>query len=50
MESSREYPRYAVVGVGAVVVKDGKVLLIKRGYPPAKGMWAIPGGVVEAGE
>jgi len=50
MVSTREYPRYAIVGVGAVVMKNSKVLLIKRAYPPAEGMWAIPGGVVEAGE
>jgi ADP-ribose pyrophosphatase len=38
------------VGVGAVVVRDGRVLLVKRGKPPSQGMWAIPGGRVELGE
>ncbi len=47
---STEYPRFAIAAVGAVLVKDGRILLIKRGYPPGEGMWAIPGGVVEAGE
>lgn len=36
--------------VGAVVFKDGKVLLVQRGRPPAQGQWAIPGGNVELGE
>ncbi len=48
--TSREYPKYALVAVGAVLIKDGKILLVKRGYPPGKDKWSIPGGVVEAGE
>ena len=39
-----------VVGVGAVVLLDNKVLLVKRGSKPCKGCWAIPGGRVEYGE
>lgn len=50
MACDREYPRYAIAAVGCVVVKDGKILLIKRGYPPREGVWAIPGGVIEVGE
>uniref|UniRef100_A0A7C5XM66 NUDIX domain-containing protein n=1 Tax=Ignisphaera aggregans TaxID=334771 RepID=A0A7C5XM66_9CREN len=46
----REYPLYAIAAVGAVVILNGKIILVKRGYPPAKGMWSIPGGVIEAGE
>lgn len=46
----RQYPRYAIAAVGCVVIKDGRILLIKRGYPPRAGKWAIPGGVIEAGE
>ncbi|SLM29802.1 NUDIX hydrolase [Desulfamplus magnetovallimortis] len=38
------------LAVGAVVFKDQKVLLVKRGKAPAKGVWAIPGGSVELGE
>jgi 8-oxo-dGTP diphosphatase len=36
--------------VGAIVFHAGKVLLVKRGRPPAKGQWAIPGGTVNLGE
>jgi 8-oxo-dGTP diphosphatase len=36
--------------VGGVVVRDGKVLLIRRGKEPLKGRWVIPGGTVELGE
>jgi ADP-ribose pyrophosphatase len=46
----REYPQAPVVGVGAVVVKDGQVLLVRRGNEPDRGRWSIPGGVVELGE
>ncbi|MFQ6052168.1 MAG: NUDIX hydrolase [Candidatus Hydrothermarchaeota archaeon] len=45
-----EYPNMPVVGVGAVVVKNNKILLVKRGKDPRKGYWAIPGGVLELGE
>jgi mutator protein MutT len=38
------------VGVGGVVVHEGKVLLIKRGKDPLKGRWVVPGGTVEVGE
>jgi mutator protein MutT len=46
----KEYPVKPVVGVGAVVVRDGKALLIKRGQEPRKGEWSLPGGIVELGE
>ena len=46
----KEYPARPTLAVGAVVFKDNKVLLVKRGDPPAKGVWAIPGGSVELGE
>ena len=36
--------------VGAVVIEEGRVLLVKRKYPPQKGKWAIPGGSVKLGE
>jgi ADP-ribose pyrophosphatase len=46
----REYPEAPVVGVGAVVVKDGRVLLVRRANEPSRGLWSIPGGTVELGE
>jgi len=38
------------VGVGAVIVDEGRVLLIRRGKPPLQGRWVVPGGTVELGE
>ena len=47
---SREYPDMPLVGVGAVVVEHGRVLLVRRGREPMKGHWSLPGGLVELGE
>ena len=46
----RLYPDQPVVGVGAVIVHDGKIVLIKRGNEPSKGKWTVPGGIVELAE
>jgi 8-oxo-dGTP diphosphatase len=46
----REYPQQPLVGVGAVIVEDRRVLLIKRGKAPLLGEWSIPGGMLELGE
>jgi 8-oxo-dGTP diphosphatase len=46
----REYPDQPLVGVGAVIVEAGRVVLVKRGHPPLAGEWSIPGGVLEVGE
>jgi 8-oxo-dGTP diphosphatase len=50
MASSREYPERPVVGVGGVVIEQGRALLIRRGGEPLKGQWSIPGGTLETGE
>jgi 8-oxo-dGTP diphosphatase len=44
------YPTRPCVAVGAIVFKDDRVLLVRRGKPPAENLWAIPGGSVEIGE
>jgi len=46
----REFPETPLVGVGAVVVDEGRVLLVRRGTEPLKGEWSLPGGVLELGE
>jgi len=46
----RVYPPAPIVGVGAAVIREGRVLLVKRGQEPALGQWTLPGGVVELGE
>lgn len=50
MSESRRYSPRPLLGVGAVLFKDSRVLLIKRGKPPLEGWWTLPGGLVEAGE
>ncbi|HET7343576.1 MAG TPA: NUDIX hydrolase [Methylomirabilota bacterium] len=50
MSDSREYPSVPRVGVGAVVLDDSRVLLVRRGKAPAAGKWSLPGGLVELGE
>jgi 8-oxo-dGTP diphosphatase len=47
---AREYPDRPVVGVGGVVIQNGRALLIKRGSEPLLGQWSIPGGTLELGE
>src|SRR5690554_1277172 len=39
-----------IPAVAAVVVKDGKILLVKRRTEPSKGLWSVPGGKVEQDE
>lgn len=46
----REFPEAPLVGVGAVVVDRGRVLLVRRGREPLKGQWSLPGGLLELGE
>ncbi len=46
----REFPEAPLVGVGAVIVADGRVLLVRRGTEPMLGHWTLPGGMLEVGE
>ena len=50
MSDTRQYPERPTVGVGAVIVDDGRVVLIRRRHEPLKGHWSLPGGMVEVGE
>jgi len=54
MGPSREYPKFPIPGVGAVVLREvegrTEVLLIRRGSEPMAGSWSLPGGAVELGE
>jgi len=50
MSDDRTYPVRPIVGVGALVWREDKILLVKRGKPPAKGEWSLPGGAQELGE
>lgn len=46
----RSYPGRPIVGVGAVILDGGRVVLVRRGHEPLQGLWSIPGGAVELGE
>lgn len=50
VHTSREYPRRPIVGVGGVIVVDGRVVLIKRRFDPMAGRWSLPGGAADVGE
>lgn len=47
---ARDYPSQPVVGVGAVVVRDGRALIVKRAHEPRQGEWSLPGGHLHLGE
>jgi 8-oxo-dGTP diphosphatase len=47
---SRQYPAQPIVGVGAVIISEGKVVLVKRRFEPLAGQWSLPGGRLELGE
>jgi 8-oxo-dGTP diphosphatase len=46
----RDYPDRPLVGVGAVIVRDGRVVIVERSTEPLKGQWSVPGGALEVGE
>jgi 8-oxo-dGTP diphosphatase len=46
----REYPEAPLVGVGAIIIEEHRVVLVKRAHPPLQAQWSIPGGVLEVGE
>lgn len=48
--TDREYPAFPLVGVAALILDQGRILLVKRKYEPGKGLWSLPGGLVDLGE
>jgi len=50
MHERREFPDRPLVGVGGVVISNGRALLVRRGSPPLENQWSIPGGLLEVGE
>ena len=48
MADPRAYPERPFLAVSAAIVRDGRVLIVRRARPPA--LFTLPGGVVEAGE
>jgi mutator protein MutT len=50
MMESRTYPSHPIPGVGAIVVGSQGLLLVRRDKDPGKGLWSIPGGIIEVGE
>jgi 8-oxo-dGTP diphosphatase len=49
-EVQREYPDRPLVGVGGVIIHEGRALIVQRGKPPRQGEWTVPGGILELGE
>ncbi len=50
MKDDRRYPKRPLVGVGAIILRRGRILMAQRGKEPLKGSWSLPGGLVELGE
>ena len=50
MNDARAYPERPFLAVSAAIIRDGRVLVVRRARPPAEGLYTLPGGVVEAGE
>jgi len=46
----REFPEAPLIGVGAIIIENARVVLVKRAHPPLQAEWSIPGGVLEVGE
>ena len=47
---SRIYPTRPYLAVSAAIFRDGRVLVVRRAQPPARGVFTLPGGGVELGE
>ncbi len=49
-DTARTYPTRPYLAVSAAIFRDGRVLIVRRGRPPAHGLYTLPGGGVELGE
>ncbi|WP_336489659.1 NUDIX hydrolase [Methylobacterium nigriterrae] len=49
-DPTRLFPARPFVGASIAVIRDGRVLLAARANEPMRGVWTLPGGLVEAGE
>lgn len=50
VSDARTYPTRPFLAVSAAILRDGKVLVVRRARKPALNLYTMPGGVVEAGE
>lgn len=50
MADARSYPERPFLAVSAAIIRNGKFLIVRRARPPARGLYSLPGGVVELGE
>ena len=50
MSDIRTYPQRPYLAVSAAIMRDGKLLVVRRARKPAQNLYTFPGGVVEAGE
>lgn len=50
MNESRAYPQRPILAVSAAIIRDNRVLIVRRAKPPSEGFYTLPGGGVEAGE
>ena len=50
MSDGRRYPERPILAVSAAIIRDGKILIVRRGRAPARGIFTLPGGGVEVGE
>jgi 8-oxo-dGTP diphosphatase len=50
MADARSYPERPFLAASAAIMRDGKILVVRRARPPANGLYTLPGGVVEIGE
>ena len=50
MPDTESYPQRPFLAASAAIVRDGRILVVRRARPPAHGLFTLPGGVVETGE